>query len=327
MNGPLLPGRARWFFLLAPPVLACLFDPACEHAAGPVARAWLTLTVFTVAVGLAVHHGFEALAARTVGLGPWLRAPALLASVTAIVVAVSVPLLPFVVWLYPEAAGDELAIVGRAVLVSYAYVGLATLVGRLLDDARRQREHADTQRLAALRAQLEPHFLFNSLNVCAGLVHESPDVAERTLDRLTEFLRHALHSQDRARVPIDEELEAVRCYLEVQRQRFGDKLRYSVSCDARGSVPPMLLQPLVENAVVHGVRDGGTIEVAARSERGRIVLSVRDDGVGPGGSSRSGTGLGQRSVRERLRLLYGERARLELGGSGPGYLCRVEVPR
>jgi len=333
---PALPRRAMWFFVVAPPFLAFLFDPSCAKAPGDLARALGALTVYTAVTGLAVHYGYEWMVRRTRGLSVAARVPVLLGFDALVVVAVTLPQLPLIALVYPEAADDAATIVGRALIVSYAYLGLAGFVGHLCDQAarersraRRERSAAQEARLLALQAQLQPHFLFNSLNVCAGLAHDDPDRAEATLDRLAGFLRYALDSSERAVVPVEDELDAMRAYLEVQQQRFGSRLAYSVESDgARGSVPPLLLQPLVENAVLHGVRErGGVVRVRAEMQGRDLVLTVEDDGVGAEASPHSGTGLGQRSVRERLALVYGDRARVAFGPRPEGgYRCRLVIP-
>jgi len=336
LDQPALPRRAMWFFVVAPPFLAFLFDPACAKEPGHLARALVALTLYTAVTGLAVHHGYEWMVRRTRGLAVAARVPLLLGFDALVVLAVTLPQLPLIGLVYPEAVGDEATIVVRALIVSYAYLGLATFIGHLQGQAERERSRARRERTAALearllalQAQLQPHFLFNSLNVCAGLAHEDPDRAEATLDRLAGFLRYALDSSERAVVPLADELDAMRAYLEVQRQRFGERLGFEVEHDgARGSVPPLLLQPLVENAVLHGVRErGGTVRVRAEAAGGDLVLTVEDDGVGA--SRHAGTGLGQRSVRERLGLLYGDRATAHMGPApeGGGYRCRIVIPR
>ena len=326
---PALPPRARWLFVAAPPFLAYLFDPGCAHEVGAMSRAMLALMTYTIVVGLSVHHGFEWVNRRTERIAGWLRSPIHVVFTAATAAAVSLPLLPLMVYVYPEVRGDELTIVSRGVLISLAYLAFASFVGHLQRQAVRERTIALEARLSALRAQMQPHFLFNSLNVCAGLVHEEPDVAEETLDRLAGFLRYTLESTEERLVPLDEELDAVRSYLEIQQRRFGDRLAFEVEAPTeRWSVPPMVLQPLVENAVLHGVRErGGHIWVRASVERHQLVLVVEDDGVGDDGVSAHGAGFGQRNVRERLELIYGGRARFEVEARRPrGYRCTLTLP-
>lgn len=338
---PALPRQAMWFFLLAPPLLAFLFDPACVKEPTHVARAVSTILAYTVVTGVSVHYAFEWLDARLRSAPIALRIPAHALSTTLVVVAVTLPQLPVITYVYPEVSGQEVTVLWRGVLVSFVYLAIASFIGRLQRVAVRERLRAHEERsaalearLAALQAQMQPHFLFNSLNVCAGLVQTDPDLAEETLDRLAGFLRYALESTEHRLVPIEDELAAVESYLEVQRQRFGDRLRYEVRLApeaARRSVPPMLLQPLVENAILHGLRgreSGGAITVDVAMLEGALRVVVEDDGVGPGASTHHGTGVGQKNVRERLRIVYGDGARLEAGeGERGGYRCELVLPQ
>ncbi len=337
---PVLPRQAMWFFVVSPPLLAFLFDPACVMEPFHVVRALATLLFYTVVTGISVHYAFEWLARRLKSASLALRVPAHALVTTAVVVAVTLPQLPLITFVYPEAIGKELTILWRGVLVSFVYLTIASFIGHLQRVAVKERLRAHEERsaalesrLAALQAQMQPHFLFNSLNVCAGLVHADPELAEQTLDRLAGFLRYALESTEHRFVPIEDELAAVDSYLEVQRQRFGDRLRYEVRLapEAEGSsIPPMLLQPLVENAILHGLRErtsGGAVRVEATANDGELHIVVEDDGVGPGASTHRGTGFGQKNVRERLRIVYGEGARLETGPStSGGYRCELVLP-
>jgi signal transduction histidine kinase len=166
--------------------------------------------------------------------------------------------------------------------------------------------------LKALRTQVDPHFLFNTLNTIADLIGTNPPQAERMTERLAECFRYALAKHSRALSTLDEELDFARHYLEIEQVRFGDRLRVSLSRgDALGSeaIPSLLLQPLLENAIRHGlapVREGGCVSVQARRDGVSLRLTVEDDGVGMRASSSEGVGL--RNVRERLRTLYAEAA-------------------
>ncbi len=334
-----LPAKAMWFFVVGPPVLALLFDPACIKEPFAVTRAMAALVSYTVITGVAVHYAFEWVHARLRRSGLPRRLAAHLFTTAFVVVLVSIPQLPFIRLVYPEVAGDEATVVLRGVLVSYAYLAVASFIGHLLRQAARERDRAREERMAALesrlrvlQAQTQPHFLFNSLNVCAGLVHQDAERAERTLDRLSGFLRYSLESTERRLVPLAEELEAVRDYLEVQRQRFGDRLAYEVTTDAPNHrVPPMLLQPLVENAVLHGIQrvpEGGLITVEACQADGYLEIGVSDVRHGAAGPDlgHRGTGLGQKNVRERLGLVFGEGARLEVGPTERGYRSVISIP-
>jgi sensor histidine kinase YesM len=187
--------------------------------------------------------------------------------------------------------------------------------------------------LRVLQAQIEPHFLFNTLSNVIGLIARDPDAARRTLEHLTTLLRATLDRTRAARTTLGEELLLVRAYLEIQRLRMGDRLRFRINGldDFRQTpLPPLLLQPLVENAVKHGIdpaEHGGTISLSATATDATLTLTVADDGVGPGdGGARPGTGLA--NVRDRLRSLYGERARLTIRENTPhGMIATIELPR
>lgn len=334
-----LPPEARWFFLWAPPILALLFDPHCASTADNVGRAWLSLTLFTVVVGLAVHRLFEVVAHPTRGLSAPARIVVHAASTTGLVAALTWVLHPAVVLLYPEVGDDVPGMIWRGVIISFLYLALARFIGHLQERAvaEQTRAHAEREaaleaRLAALTAQLQPHFLFNALNVCAGLVVSAPDAAEAMLDRLAAFLRYAVESSQRRLVPLAEELDATRAYLAIQGERFGARLRHEVVGPIDGalpSVPPMLLQPLVENAVKYGLdqEDGGLVRIACRREPGRFVIEVEDGGRAQRADVLVGTGTGQRSVRERLRLVYGETAALVCGPRAEGgYRSQIILP-
>ncbi len=325
-----------WFFVTAPPVLAFLFDPHCAMNVSNVFRALAAITLYTCITGFAVHHAFEIAAQR---FASWNRAARLLAHalVNICVVAVATAAqLWYLLLIYPEMGNDGWGVLWRGLLVSFVYLGLASFVGHLQRTAVQhslqanfERTAALEARLAMLQAQMQPHFLFNSLNVCAGLVHTAPDAAEATLDRLAGFLRYALESTERRFVPLKDELDAVEAYLDVQRERFGARLKYELlsgSSTNSVAIPPMLLQPLVENALLHGLHreEGGKIRVATEREGRNLIIKIDDDGVGPGASTHKGTGSGMRNVRERLQLVYGERANLQSGASSMGgFNCTI----
>jgi two-component system LytT family sensor kinase len=162
--------------------------------------------------------------------------------------------------------------------------------------------------LRALRAQLHPHFLFNTLNSIASLIPSDPRAAEEVTTRLAELFRHVLRASEREHVPLAEELDFLRSYLAIERVRVGDRLRVEERIEPgleSLAVPSLLLQPLVENAVRYAVAprvEGGTVRLEARREGERLVLEVGDDGPGlDGARAPSGTGFGLHSVRERLR--------------------------
>lgn len=179
-----------------------------------------------------------------------------------------------------------------------------------------QQKHALRAELEVLRSRTQPHFLFNVLNTIASLIRDDADLAERTVERLARILRHALECSRRESVALAEELAVIEEYLEVQRARFGDKLRWEIALERgaeQAAIPPFILQPLVENAVVHAVAGrarGGRIWIRAARRGRRVELAVDDDGPGPGGSTHRGTGTSLSDLAQRLRLAYGSDATL-----------------
>ncbi len=199
-----------------------------------------------------------------------------------------------------------------------------------LREEQARRELLEAQ-LSNLRARLNPHFLFNSLNTLAGLIEEDPPAAVDALQRLCELLRHALESTEARRTPLRTELSALSDYLEMERLRFGDRLRWTVEVDDElqdAKVPTLLLQPMVENAVKYAVaprRTGGSIQVRGYAQDARLHLEVTDDG--PGTTETGGTQLGEKTLRERLQLEYGSGATVSAGPrSEGGYRVAVSLP-
>ena len=213
--------------------------------------------------------------------------------------------------------------------------------------ARRRRQAADRRgralesanqrlRLQLLQAQLEPHFLFNTLNGVSALVRAGERADALTaLAEVSALLRHALRGSRVARVPWADELAFVRAYLRLQQLRFGDGLRLELAIDedtlAGLACPPLLLQPLVENAVRHGVEAAGgvgrvALHIDAGDEAGGTVRVVVENPVAPP-DAEGGHGLGLAATRERLSLLFGDRARLDAGVDGGRFRVRLEMPR
>ena len=190
-------------------------------------------------------------------------------------------------------------------------------------------------RLEALNAQIRPHFLFNTLHTIGQLWRSGrSDDADAVLDHLGALFHKVQRSTARAEVPLAEELELVREYLAIEEARFTDRLRTTIDAtpDAlRCRVPPLILQPIVENAIRHGISaasSAGTVEVRAAVDDGRLKISVRDDGPGVATApARPGSGTGLRNTRERLAELYGARAELRIGaGPSGGTLVAIDLP-
>jgi sensor histidine kinase YesM len=195
--------------------------------------------------------------------------------------------------------------------------------------AEKLRELAARSELKALKAQINPHFLFNALNSISALIPIDPATAERTVERLAGIFRGSLLASEKETIPLGQELDLINAYLDIERARFGNRLAVTqhVSDEARGRpVPPLIVQPIVENAVRHGVSpliEGGRISITAGVENGRLRVVVEDDGAGWEGESGEELferGYGLRNVRDRLRNRYGERRwvridRTENGGT------------
>ena len=188
-------------------------------------------------------------------------------------------------------------------------------------------------RLQLLKMQLHPHFLFNTLNAVAELVHESPAAAERMITGLSRLLRETLDAGSVDLVPLSRELELTAEYLDIQRARFGARLDARVDtpdgATAAALVPVFILQPLVENAIKHGIgahRGAGRVTVRAHHDGDNLVMTVEDDGPGFHLDTAKG-GIGLRTSRERLEAVYGSGHRFEvLSPSAGGALVRVTVP-
>jgi LytS/YehU family sensor histidine kinase len=202
------------------------------------------------------------------------------------------------------------------------------LAERRAEEARTLAREAELQ---ALRLQLNPHFLFNSLHSIAALATlDGPRAREMCL-RLAEFLRISLKSGDRENVPLSEEIALARSYLEVERVRFGARLRVEERIDTAAQaipVPALLLQPLVENAVKHGIAglvDGGVVRLSAEQAAGGVAILIEND-FDPAAAPVTGTGRGLAHVRRRLAVRYGSEAALEAAAAGGLYRVALLVP-
>jgi signal transduction histidine kinase len=202
----------------------------------------------------------------------------------------------------------------------------------------REREQLEARlaetRLQLLNVQLQPHFLFNTLNTIAEIVHDDADKADHMITSLSDLLRRALELGASQEIPLDRELDLLKRYLDIQKIRFGDRLQVTsrVADEARqASVPVLLLQPLVENAIQHGLSahaNAGRIDIEARRDGGTLVITVTDDGVGlkeqaPAGRQR----VGLSNTRERLQALYGNDQRCDLSNApGGGAQISLSIP-
>jgi LytS/YehU family sensor histidine kinase len=197
--------------------------------------------------------------------------------------------------------------------------------------ARAQAAAAQAQ-LRAVRAQLNPHFLFNALHAVSSLVRTDPVAADRAIERLGELLRRSLDHSAQDLVPLGQEWEFVKGYLDLEQLRLGHRLQLDCQLDPAAlavPVPPFLLQPLVENAVRHGIAaspTGGTISVSAQRLNGSLRLCISDDGPGASGATH-GMGLGIEGVRQQLEARYGSRGSLCIDTpSQRGFSVTITLP-
>jgi signal transduction histidine kinase len=245
--------------------------------------------------------------------------------------------------------GEALTIPGFSSLIGgalfYTFIPMAWSVlyfgVKYYEDVQAERERAlvaegqaHRARLQALRYQLNPHFLFNTLNAVSTLIVEREnDDAERMVARLSDFLRLTLECDSDVEVPMADELDFARRYLDIEQIRFGDRLTVHEDVEPAAlsaRVPPLLLQPLVENAVQHGImprEDGGTLRIEARHVADRLLLRVVDDGPGPPSDADTKGGVGLSNTKARLESLYGDAHRFALQrADGGGCVVRVELP-
>jgi hypothetical protein len=189
--------------------------------------------------------------------------------------------------------------------------------------------------LHTLKSQLQPHFLFNTLNAIASLVRRKPNAAEDMLGSLSDFLRMSLDTAHQHEVPLRREIEFLDLYLEIQSTRFGERLRIQKEIDPAAldvAVPTLILQPLVENSICHGIEtreSGGTILIRGLHREGSLRLEVRDDGEGlrAGQLAALREGVGLSNTKARLQELYGEAHRFQITpNAGGGLTVAVEVP-
>jgi two-component system LytT family sensor kinase len=224
---------------------------------------------------------------------------------------------------------------------------VSALAGNRLDALRREREAAEREgreslllqqvteaELRALRAQINPHFLFNSLNTIADLTVRDPKRAETMTLRLAGVFRHVLAHSSRPLTSVRDEIEFLRTYLDIEEVRFGDRLQVEIQMApavAGDHLPSLILQPLVENALKHGLgpKPGpGHLWISAAADDGSVRLQVEDDGMGMDAREPKADGLGLANVAERLRTLYQDRASLILEArEGGGTRATLLIPR
>ena len=235
-------------------------------------------------------------------------------------------------WAYPqqptfiEAWRTSLPYQVLPYLIVYALILGIIFIGDARERTARLNEELSKAQLAALRRQMEPHFMFNTLNSIAGMVREQrTDAAVNMVVGLSEFLRRSTEDSNRPQVTLAEEVEYLQRYVDIQKVRFGERLQVSVDIPEnilRAQVPNLLLQPLVENAIKHGIAQrivGGTVRVTGTGDNGRLRLSVCNDGPGLATDiepTQSGVGLS--NLRTRLQILHGNESELHLRRAASG---------
>ena len=218
--------------------------------------------------------------------------------------------------------------------VDYAFDYYAKFRERGLKTSQLEAKLAQTQ-LQVLKMQIHPHFLFNTLNAISTLIRKDPDASDRMLTHLSDLLRITLDNAGEQEVPLEKELELLEPYLEIEKTRFSDRLVIAIDIEPEvksAKVPNLLLQPLVENAIKHGIgprSSGGRIEISAKKENGRLLIEIRDDGLGiPGDSQKKlKEGIGISNTRARLKQLYGDNFKFSIHNRrDSGVLVEISIP-
>jgi two-component sensor histidine kinase len=231
----------------------------------------------------------------------------------------------------------------RSIIDAVVYGGVVSLtyaLGFLRRSQQRERRALELEaslsraRLDALRLQINPHFLFNTLNAVTSLIHTRPEAADEMIGSLSELLRASLQGSGHHEIPLSRELELLRLFTGIEQTRFGDRIRFVESIapeTATALVPSLVLQPIVENAVRHGTEPltgAGTVTIATRREDDRLILTVQDDGAGYDPLAEpKGTGIGLSNTRARLQALYGTQQSLTLSPAPDrGTLVTLSIP-
>lgn len=246
---------------------------------------------------------------------------------------VTTPVWQFVPWMLLKTAFFELLVYTCVIVADQAFAYQRRYREAATRQAQLEARLVEAQ-LDALKMQLHPHFLFNTLNAIGVLMRKGETTnALRMLNGLSELLRRSLSSMRVEMVPLDEELDFIARYLDIETMRFPDRLRVTVDVApaARAAkVPSLILQPIVENAIEHGIApraSGGRITITAQLVNDRLRIEIRDDGVGLDAAAETkGHGLGLAHVRERLAQLYPNNHRFTLEGGEPGAIATLEIP-
>jgi sensor histidine kinase YesM len=217
------------------------------------------------------------------------------------------------------------------VLVSYVFISLERISEERLQRIETEKAAMEAE-LRLVQSQMEPHFLFNTLANVRSLIDSDPRRAGEMLETFVAFLRTSLRTGRERTVPLSQELDVVKSYLDLFSMRMGTRLRYRIDLPEalrNVRIPPLLIQPLVENAVKHGLEpsiDGGEVTITAERIDNRIRIKVADNGVGIGETA-GGSGIGLENVRRRLAIMYGDAGRLVIEENSPrGVKAIIEIP-
>lgn len=219
-------------------------------------------------------------------------------------------------------------------LISLIFSLIGTYLAWQSQQKQALRLQATEARLLRLQAQIEPHFLFNSLAAVQSLMGPAPERAQAMLEHFTDYLRSSLDTLRQDSCTLEQELQAARSYLSLMQIRMNDRLRFELqaSAEARAAVlPPLLLQPLVENAIVHGLEgkvEGGTLRLSAVVEHHTLRIRVEDDGLGHNARKRAtaGQGLALQNIRQRLQARYDDAAQLRVTPGAQGCVAELSLP-
>lgn len=285
------------------------------------------------------RHILPRIVHRALDIVPWM----ILHVTSAVITSAAVAWLaaPLMFRLHPDMGPSALRYAAISGVLGALFSTPITLVFRIRCDRRRiqaqlveERQRRLEAQLHALQARTSPHFLFNTLNSIASLIPSDPDLAERTLERMSSLFRYSLESGAISAVPMARELEAIEDYLSIQKTRFASRFQWTLDVEEgleMVMVPPLFLQPLVENAVVHGVSrrlSGGQIHIAIRdADTGKLTCVVDDNGSSVIGKHAAGSGTAVNDLRARLALRFGDRARLDLEHLDTGgFRSTVTIP-
>jgi two-component system, LytTR family, sensor histidine kinase AlgZ len=294
-------------------------------------------SLFLLWIGLTLAALLCALRSRLARLPAAAGSAAVLGLVAAVVAAVSLAAWSFgrthtvavsdLGWLFPQ---DARKFTLRNLWIALVVTGLALRYFYVAQQWRQSVELRAAARVHALQARIRPHFLFNSMNTIAALTRSNPPRAEAAVQDLADLFRATL-SDKRDTITLAEEIEVARTYQRMEQLRLGDRLHVDWHTDelpANALVPGLMIQPLLENAIYHGVEprpEGGTVTISGEVNAGQVTIVVRNP-IGQGVSFRDGNRLALANIRERLSLMYGERALMKSGRFDAEYIVTLRFP-